>query len=879
MAAGASGVKAGKAFVVIEAVDKTAFIFKRVSMKLKQLGTKVRQMGQSMVTRGLAALTPAALSVRTFANFDDAMRKVEARSSGTAQQMAALRDQAKELGRTTSFTATQVANLQAKIAQKGFDRSAIQNMTADVLNLARAAGEGDEGDTILAADLVAGTLRAFGKDASQAANVADVFTAAVNNSNFDLNGLVTSMATAGPVANRFNLSLEDTVATLAGMTNLNIDPSTAASSFKNMMLKLSDEAKRSDFNQRIQELTGKSIKFTDDNGNLRNLPTLLFEISDALDGLGTADQGQILNELFGLRAVVGAGAVGSAKDSFLELKNTLDNVSGTAATTAEAMDAGLGGSFRKFMSAVEGVAIAIGEALEPALTALTTFITDNMGAWTQWIENNQGVVLAIVGAVAGVVLLGVAMIALGFILSAIGTAFGVASTALVIFKGLLAILLSPVGLVIAAVAAVIAILYKFSSAFREIANGVVGFVTDKFAAMAETLVKTFGGVMDALSMGDFEAAWNILVEGLTLTWMQFVNTLKTAWDSFVTFWVQAWQGAIGVVKTGMLQAQKAIATTILDLASKDGILGNLLDKILGVDVSEERTKALKLERQRIDNLIRRQTVDAPAYQAKLQEQSGQREALLAGLGEGVDKDALKQRLIDNAMNDFRSRKFGFDPLTGESRGAAATDEEVMEGFEGLGVGVEDLRRLRDLTASMKHLGLSIKAIEGTDTTFQDGFTQARDDMRNQFDSDIERVQTQVGETLAARDAAVASRNAEREAAVAESRARLDKLLADIEARKNAEAEGPDDLAAGLNEAKEGLAEVLGGLEGPRSVIAPEINTGLERGTVAAAQQFHKNRQENLAAKAVAIAEEQRNLLQNIDEALRNNDAAMNLNVV
>ena len=119
MASGSSGIKAGKAFVVLEVYDKTAFVLRRAARRIQGFANDIQAMGQKMLTRGLLAMTPAALSLSVFTKFDDAMKKVEARSAGTATEMSNLREQAKELGRTTSFTASQVGELQAKLAQKG----------------------------------------------------------------------------------------------------------------------------------------------------------------------------------------------------------------------------------------------------------------------------------------------------------------------------------------------------------------------------------------------------------------------------------------------------------------------------------------------------------------------------------------------------------------------------------------------------------------------------------------------------------------------------------------------------------------------------------------------------------------------------------------
>ncbi|GHT31141.1 hypothetical protein FACS1894214_2170 [Planctomycetales bacterium] len=55
-----------------------------------------------------------------FSGFESQLSKVQAVSGATAKQMGELREQAKLLGRTTFFTASQVGNAQQMLAQSGY---------------------------------------------------------------------------------------------------------------------------------------------------------------------------------------------------------------------------------------------------------------------------------------------------------------------------------------------------------------------------------------------------------------------------------------------------------------------------------------------------------------------------------------------------------------------------------------------------------------------------------------------------------------------------------------------------------------------------------------------------------------------------------------
>lgn len=526
MAPSAGGIKAGKAFILIEARDMTARTLKKVGTQLRSWGRRMNEIGTSIMRNALIMLTPTALSVRTFANFDDAMRRVEARSTGTAREMEALREQAKELGRTTSFTASQVADLQAKLAQKGFDRRQVNDMTKAILDLARAAGTGDPGDTVLAADLVSGVIRAFRMEASDATAVADVLTDTVNNSNFSLQGLVDSMSKAAPIAKQYNVTLEDTAAVLAAMTAVNIEASMAGTGFRNLLLKAS--ANGEDFNTTLKELTGNTVKFQDEAGNLRNLPQLLFDIGEATKELGTAVKGELLADLFGLRAIVPALAATAGKNEFEFLSKMLLKADGAAARTAKTMDDGLGGSFRKTFSALEGLAISVGEAVDGPLSALLAWLTDAFRAGALWVEKNQEFIWAMAGSLtsalafgAGLVVVGTALSALGLIISGIGSLFSFA--------------FSVPGL--AAIAAVSAAIWAFKDNVMTIGSSIESGLKDALAPFK----KVIEGVTTATKAGDAELAGEIAATGFALGLSKGKKAITDVWRDIVGSVWSWWQ--------------------------------------------------------------------------------------------------------------------------------------------------------------------------------------------------------------------------------------------------------------------------------------------------------------------------------------------------
>lgn len=662
-----AGVKAGKAFVIIGAVDKTAMVMKRISAKMKAFAMRMQSLGQSMLTKSLALLIPTGIAVSRFAQFDDSMKKVEARSKGTAAELKALRDQAKELGRQTSFTAVQVGELQAKLSQKGFGRGQIKEMTDDVLALARAAGEGGEGDAVMSADLISGTLKAFQMEAAEAGRIADVYTTAVNNSNFSLEGMLDGMAKVGPLANDMNLSLEETVATLASMTNLNISATESGTALQSFLARMSKGEFTGKFNKGLEKLTGATVQFRDAEGNLRKPLDLMQDIGEATKDLGTAARADLLSILFGVRQFGKASAsIGGVTDAMGLLHKLQKEARGEAKKTAATMDSGLGGTFRILRSAVEGLGISIGEALEEPLQRLGPQITTFLNGLTEWIEKNKGLIVLLVSTAAAVALTGVGLIVLAGTIKIVAGVIGILSVAVGVLKVAIIALISPIGLFILALAGIGTALYTLSSSIRDVLNDMGSFFAEKFAAIGKTVSDTFGGMLDAIAMGDLQAAWEIFGQGITTTWLQVVDTLGEAWEGFATFFIEAWQGAKMAVLQTWYSLQKGIATGIMRLAEDAGVLGEALDLIVGTDVSETKAKAGALEAQRQQILRNRlKTFEDEAAALKAQRKAGGGSPELDTQISGLDAQIADLKSTLGSLNDsyedtVDGMKGGFD---------------------------------------------------------------------------------------------------------------------------------------------------------------------------------------------------------------------------
>jgi len=185
------------------------------------------------VVAGLGtALTNAA---RTIVEFEKANSKLEAITRSTSSEMKSMSDQAKELGSSTSFTATQVTELQTEFAKLGFPTNEILQMTAATLDGAAALGS----DLASQAALTGAVLKQYGLDAGEAAIVNDVMAEAAASSALDFEKLNTALPIVGATAGAAGVSFERTTALLGTLSDRGLDASSSGTALRNVFLELS----------------------------------------------------------------------------------------------------------------------------------------------------------------------------------------------------------------------------------------------------------------------------------------------------------------------------------------------------------------------------------------------------------------------------------------------------------------------------------------------------------------------------------------------------------------------------------------------------------------------------------------------------------------
>ncbi|HDV6014289.1 TPA: phage tail tape measure protein [Staphylococcus pseudintermedius] len=554
--------------------------FGRLGQKFTDIGPKLTSVGESMksVGRSMSMYVTApvvagfGLAAKKSIDFDDSMRKVKATSGATGKEFNLLRDKALEMGAKTKFSASESAEALQYMSLAGWDTKDMLNGIDGVMQLAAASGE----DLGQVSDIVTDGLSAFGLKAKDSSHFADVLAQTSSKANTDVSGLGEAFKYVAPVAGSFGFSVEDTSIALGLMANSGVKASQAGTALKSMMTKL---AKPTGEAKKTMESLGISI--TDSEGKMLPFRDIMDQLRGSLGGLSKAQQSAAVKTLFGQEAMSGILPIINASDEdYQKLTKSIDNSAGASKRMSDEMEGGIGGSIRKMKSAIESMAISIGDVLAPHIRRAADFLAmlaDKFTSMPGWVKT--GVVgLGVFAASLGPLILTTGMFtaALGSIMTTLGPlmtgivkAGGVmnflgikapfAAKGLTLVGGAFKFMLGPVGLAIAAVVAIgtaFVVAYKKSETFRNIVHTVIDPVVNAFKNLWNTAKEVFNSLKSLLSGNTLptvdllskimpKATANRVTVNLMKVRQTFINVFNAIWNfgreiggKIASFWKQ-----------------------------------------------------------------------------------------------------------------------------------------------------------------------------------------------------------------------------------------------------------------------------------------------------------------------------------------------------
>ncbi|WP_272578711.1 MULTISPECIES: phage tail tape measure protein [unclassified Providencia] len=481
-------------------------------------------------------------------DFEIGMSKVQAltRLDKNSDDYKMLREQARDLGATTAFTANEVAQGQAFYAMAGFKPEQIKNAMSGTLSMS-LAGDIDLATT---ADIGSNILTGFKLNSNEMNRVSDALVATFTRSNTNLTMLGDTMKYVAPVASGLGVDLETAAVAAGKLGDAGIQGSMAGTGLRSILGRLAEPPKMAG-----EALDKLKIKTRDAKGNLRQFTDILAELDKKTKKMGTAERAGLFKHIAGeeafsaLSVLVDQAGSGQLQAMIAEIKAA----KGEAEKVAKTMTDNLDGDLKNLTSAYEDVGIQIFGGADSPLRDITKRVTDLISKFGQWAKKNPelvkqitmitlglGAVLAVGGGISLMIAaligpLAMAKLSLsvlgikgsGFLsllikpIKLIGTAFMMLGRAL---------LANPIILIITAIAGAAYLIYKYWDDIVPYAKKLWNRVAEIFSQFwegAKSYVLNWGLV------GLVYQHWDEIVAVTSRMWTLVKKTISDKWEQIV----------------------------------------------------------------------------------------------------------------------------------------------------------------------------------------------------------------------------------------------------------------------------------------------------------------------------------------------------------
>ena len=631
--------------VNVEAIDKASAVFDKISKNvntfksdlegtaksgqsnMQNLGQSLQGVGSTMestgkvltasVTMPIVALGTAA--VKTAADFDSQMSKVQAISGATGKDMDALRSKAIDMGDKTKFSATEAGQAYEYMAMAGWKTDDMLSGISGIMNLAAASGE-NLGST---SNIVTDALTAFGMSAKDSGHFSDVLAAASANANTNVSEMGEAFKYSGAIAGAMGYSIEDTAQAIGLMSNAGVHASQAGTSLRTIMSKLNGDLKISGKN-----LGDVTIQTTNADGSMRNFSDIIGDCRAAFSKLTASEKEQAAEMLVGKNAATGFLALMNAGEADVnKLSTAIKNCDGTAEKMAETMQDNLEGDLTKLKSNLQTLAISFGEILIPVLRDATGILKTVVQGFNNLSPATKELIVkvaAVAAAVGPVLLVGGKLVkGIGNLLTlgpklvnaftTIKTIAGVLGGGLQALWGVL--MANPIVLVIAAIAALVAgfiYLWNNCEEFRQFWINLWEKIKQVASAAWQAITTALSTAWQAISTAA-QTVWNAIKQffvglwegiktvfttavtaigtALTTAWTTITTAVTTAWTAISQFFTTLWEGIKTVFTTALTAIQTGLSTAWTAITTAASTAWNGIKTFLSTTWDNIKTKA------------------------------------------------------------------------------------------------------------------------------------------------------------------------------------------------------------------------------------------------------------------------------------------------
>lgn len=615
----------------------------RCGKQVQATGKSIEKVGSSLTKSITAPLVAVgAASLNTAMNFEASMSKVQALSQASSSEMKQLSDLAKDIGATTAWSATEVADAMQYTALAGWTTKDTLAGYRHIVNLATAS----DMDLKTAVDQVTDALSAFGMTAGDTEHLCDMMTYTMTHTNTSSQQLAEAYAGCASTATQFGLSAEELNSWLGGMASNFVKGADAGTAMNAVLARMYGENETCE-----KALKSYGLSMYDANHKAKGFTQVIKEIQAAMKGMNEEQKNVFLRNVAGTNRLSDFNIILAQNvDTISEFSETLGTLDGTTAKVASDMIDNLKGKITILKSTIETASLSIGEILMPKLEKIVNVVQKAVDKFNGLSATQKEQIVKWAGIAASV---GPAILIFGKVTKTVGKGilmfgkFAKFLRGITSIKALFTAILSPANLVVLGIIAIAVAAFLIIKNWDKVKAWITSFVQVvkakmeqcgfDFSAFGKTVNKAKESVCNAVSLikkwiKDHAEQIKAVIQVLKTTFGIIVDSIITYIASFLTQagkilqdvikaftgvidfltgvftgdWSKAWdgiceiaEGVFGAFVDGIMLIFKPVVDTVMNVIDKIkealGLSSQMNSAVSGVGVvaAQNVTKTIK----------------------------------------------------------------------------------------------------------------------------------------------------------------------------------------------------------------------------------------------------------------------------------------------
>ncbi len=530
-------------------VDTLGVSSERTGKKLSGLGSKVKEAGETLTRHLTVPLgLVGGIAVKMASDYEMSVNKIATLSSGSAKDVAMLRNEVLKLGGETAKTPQELADALFLIESGGQHGA----KAFDILkNSARASAVG-LGSAADVAKGVTAALNAYAGSGLTASQATNTLGQAVKEGMVNVGDLVTAIGPLISTSGFMKVSFQSTMASVAALTRTGIDAATATHQLRMVFLGFLKPTKAVQDALHSVGLTGEEVRNSFQKVGVQKTFEMLFKAA----GKGAKDTDAQKTKYAQFFQSISRGGTAA----LIAVGNNLKQNDKIAKDMSKNVDV-IGKSFDQLrkqpgfqmqagIQQVKNDLIILGEVILPIVAPAIVKMANAVQSALEWFHNLdptvQKVLLGFIGFLAVIGPLIGLITSIVTVITALGEIMG----------AVLAVVFSPWIIAIGVIAAGAYLIIKNWSAIKEFLKPVFDWLSGAVALVQDIIKGLFGGNVQTAEGANW--ALNIM-----RIWSTVKESAVTAFKAVK----EAISDAVSWVKTAWSDAYNYIAPTVSDLAN------------------------------------------------------------------------------------------------------------------------------------------------------------------------------------------------------------------------------------------------------------------------------------------------------------------------